>query len=814
MKTFFLYLLVVQQAMAQVTGRVVSETNEAVPFATVQLLNEADSVMIAGTLTDDAGNFRLDTVKPGRMLAVVRSVGYKAQYLPSFALTNDPSMIDLGTITLMNDVQQLAEVSITAQRAVVEQHEEGTVVNVERSVMSQGSSILQLLERAPGVTLDAQRGGISLNGKEGVMVMINGKPMRMPVDQVLSILSGTSGNNVSRIELLTTPPAGYDAEGSGGVINILMKKNTAEGTNGSVSAGAGFGYREKGNVSINLNHARGVNNVYGSYTFSHDRGLGYFYAVGSEQEPLLGGHAQSEFLSTTRPDQNSHNVSLGIDHKLTTRATVTASVNYSNMRSVNRTENTGTYHIDNDSVYHVDASSTGVNQWNSVISSLSLDHQRREGEHLTLEADYLRFKNDYPTESTNTFLSENGYQAGSNDTLFSPDVIGRSKTLIQVGIAKMDYSRELRRGLTFEAGWKGTLTRTFSSSAVENLLEGKYVVRPAAMNRLQMNEVIAAGYASVNAKLDSGLHLVAGMRYEYSDTRIDNVQDGSNVVSRKISKLFPHVTLTKELTERSRVFISYTKRIGRPSFSDLASFVTYNGPMSINSGNPFLKPTITDNLKLGYSYHGYSFSALLSRDVAPIARYQIVYTPDRMQMNVSPQNMAYQNNLTFQLDAPFAITPWWDLTVTVLAGWREFKLTYTPVPAEKAYFGSAFTGSAVFRLPAAFALEVSGFVNGLSYNGSRKVDPYGVLNAGIRKELSNGRGTFQLTVSDVLMSNVVRSYFGALTREAFDLTTQVDYHNESSDHLFIRLTFTRSFGRGSRKERSDKGIQSERERIN
>jgi outer membrane receptor protein involved in Fe transport len=809
-----LLLICVQHAVAQISGRVVNEANEAIPFATVQLLLKADSTPVAGLLTDDTGNFRIDKVKPGTMFAVVRSVGYQAQYLLSFVIDNNAAPVDLGKVILINDVQHLEEVSVTAQRAVNEQRQEGTIMNVERSVMSQGSSVLQILERAPGVTMDAQRGGIMLNGKEGVMILINGKPMRMPVDQVFSILSGTSGNNVSRIELLTTPPAGYDAEGSGGVINIILKKNTADGTNGSVSAGVGLGYREKANASVNLNHARGANNIYGSYSFSHDRNIGYFYAVGSEQEPLLGGHAQSEFLSTTRPNQNNHNASLGIDRQLTDRTGVSAAINYTNTGSANHTENFGTYHLDNDSVYHLEATTTGVNQWNSVISNVSMNHQLREGERLSIDADYLHFKNDYPTASYNTFLSERGFPAGSNDTLFSPSAAGTSKTLIQVAIAKMDYSRQFRRGLTAEAGWKGTYTRTTSSSFVENLLDGNYVARPAAVNRLRMGEVIAAGYASVNARLDSGLNLVAGVRYEYSNTQIDNVLNGTNVISRKISKLFPNVTLTKELAGRSKFYISYTRRIGRPSFSDLASFVTYGGPMSINSGNPFLKPTITDNLKIGIDYHGYGLSVLLSHDAAPIARYQSVYTSDRLQLNISPQNLVYQNNLTFQLDAPITITRWWDLSLTALAGWRRFHLTYTQEPTEHTYFGGSFTGSSVFRLPAAFALELSGFVNGLAYNGSRKVDPYGVLNAGIRKELSRGRGTFQFTVSDMLMTNAVSSYFGALTREAFDLTTHVQYHNESADYLLMRLTFTRSFGRGAKSERTNSGIQSERERIN
>jgi outer membrane receptor protein involved in Fe transport len=328
-----------------------------------------------------------------------------------------------------------------------------------------------------------------------------------------------------------------------------------------------------------------------------------------------------------------------------------------------------------------------------------------------------------------------------------------------------------------------------------------------------MREGIGAAYGSLKAKLDSSTQLLAGLRYEYSNTRMDNPLNGQNIADRQLGVLFPSLLLTKKLNNGAEWLLSYSRRISRPSYADLASYVTYNGPSSVNTGNPLLRPTVTNNLKLGYKYKSYSFSALLSRDDAPIARNQTVYTADKMQMAVSPQNMVYQDNLTFQANLPFSVGNWWNMNYDLIGGWHRFKLDYTPQPAEKTYFAYNLHTSQVFKLPSMFSIELSGYYNSAFYNGSRKVDGYGVLNAGIKKELKNNGGSFQLAVSDPLRTNAISSYFGSLTQEAFDLKTHVNFHTESSKYLLIKLSYSRSFGSTRSAVQRDKGSSEESERI-
>lgn len=810
---FLLIMQISWHANGQVKGTVKDQSGQPLAFATVQLLSERDSAMVAGVLTDDEGSFLVPHNSGGRFFVVISSIGFKTLRTSTFDKTVS-TLVDIGTLRMDENSLQIEAVEITAERAAIQQLPDVSIVNVDASLMSKGGSALQVLERAPGITVDRQNNVISLNGKGGVLVSVNGKPMRVPIEQVMALLNGMSANDIEKIELLASPPSRYDADGAAGLINIVMKKPDANGVNGSLSASAGYGYREKGTVSANVNRAKGNNNLYASYSFFHDRNIGYFHAVGTEEEPLLGGHARSDFLSTTTPNQNNHNASLGIDHQFGKGTTVEATANYSNMRTAVETINTGTYAIDPDSLYLFNAISNGVNHWKSIRSGLSIGQQLGDGHQINLEGDYLRYKNDFPTEAQNTFLSSNGYPAGSNDTLFSPVALSHSKTLIQIGSAKADYLGRAGSRTTFEAGVKGTYTLVQSASIIQHLLEGEYVTRPQSSGSLTMQEYIGAAYTSLQTTFDSAWHISVGARYEYSDTHIRNTVDASTITHRRLSLLFPNIVISKNIGRDALVSIAWSKRISRPSYLDLASFVTYNGPMSVNSGNPFLLPTITNNLKLDVQFRGYLLSVLASHDEAPIARYQIVYTPDRKQMSVSPQNMVYQKNLTFRFDVPLNLATWWEFNTGFVGGWRKFKITHTQEPAEKLYFGYSITGMHRFHLPAGFDIEISGYYNGMSYNGSRKTDGYGVLNAGIRKSLAGNRGTFQLTVSDLLRTNVISSYFGALTREAFDLTTHVRYHNESSDYLLIQLSFTRSFGSGTRTQRVSESTQSERDRIN
>lgn len=818
MKTLLLNVLLfcfLTDTVGQVSGRLTGAAGQPIPFANVLLLKATDTSLVKAALTDEKGDYLIQHASPGKYFLRFSSVGYQSWDAPPFELTDSRRNKDFGTLVMQESSRELGEVVVRAEKPLFQQQVYGTVVNVESSVLTKGSSVLEVLERSPGIFIDRQRNDIALNGKGGVSVMVNGKPMRMSGDQLVSLLNGMSANDIEKIELLTTPPSRYDAEGSAGMINIVLKKSKKRGTEGSFSVTGGYGWGEKGAASVHIDHSTGKVNLYGSYSFNHDRAYSDWHSTGTNNMPLLGGQNYTDILSEIRSTDNSHNATLGFETKLSSTLTIGSNINYNNSRVTISTHNTAFYDVEPDSLYTLDANIYGDNRWQNLITSLYAVKNLGKGGQINVDIDYLYYKNSNPSDAHSSYHDINGNEAGSNDTLFSPWQKGFAHSSIKVGVGKIDFTRQLSPRLKLETGIKGTYTSNSGLSRIESLVDGTWVSRGETSTNIVMKESIGAAYASVNAQLAPAINLIAGVRYEYADTRMDDPGKKQPITHRKLGKLFPSVFFSWKLNENSDLQFSYTQRISRPSYNDLASFVVYTSPNSIESGNPLLKPTITNNLKAGYNYRGYIFSVLFSRDDHPIARYQVTKSPEGDLVNLSPQNLIYQHNLTFQTSLPWKVNDWWNMSYSFAGGWRQFKEDFTVTPAKKTYFGFSANFSESFKFPRNFSLEISGWYNGSSYNGTKKVDGFGALNAGIKKELKNNGGTFQLSVPDIFRTVSVTSYYGTLAEEAFDIKSHVVFRTESARSPVIKLTYSRSFGNSTIKSqrKQDAGSNEERERI-
>jgi iron complex outermembrane receptor protein len=799
-------------AQGQVSGNVTTPDKQPLPFVNVLLLNAADSSLVKGAMATETGDYKIDGIAAGDYFLRFSLVGYKTYDVPTFRIgANEPR--DFGVQVLEEDSQQLDEIVVQADRPLYQQEVDRTVVNVESSVMTKGSSALQVLERSPGVFVDMRNNGIALNGKTSVMLMINGKLIRLPMTQVVAMLNGMSANDIEKIELITSPPARYDAEGTAGMINIVIKKHEEIGTTGSFSATGGYGWAEKANGSVSVSHNTGKANFYGSYSFLHNHARDGWVAQSTQNMPAFGGELSVDVGSTTKSVTNNHNATLGVDINMR-KATFGGSATYNTARGPRNTYNYGNYTIvASDSLLVMHAAIDGKSNWGNLVTNLYLDKPLREGEKLNIDADYLRYSNESPTEININFLDRDGREAQPGGSIFSNRQRGVSHSPIQVGVFKTDYTRQWK-ATKFEAGIKGTLTASSSLSRIETYTDGAWSGSARYTNDTDMREVIAAAYSSVETQLTPAMRLTAGLRYEYSHTQA-NADKEENNIDRKLGKFFPSVFLTRRLNDHSELQFSYTKRITRPSYNDLASYLFYNDPMSVATGNPSLRPTISNSLKIGYTFNGYSFSLQASRDDHPIVLYQQKESPARDLMYLQPQNMAYQNNLTLQASLPFTVNNWWSMSYSVVGGLRQFKLDHTLEKLRKTYFAYTVNGSQTFALPANFSLEVSGWYNSFQYEGSKKVRGFGMLNAGIKKDLSHHSGSLQLTVTDLLKSMRVNGFFGALTEEAFSLKAEYTYRAESASYRIVKLTYTKTFGNTKMRSRDSRGAVStdERERI-
>jgi len=236
----FVFITTGIQAQIIVSGIVQDVQGEALPYASVLLLDSKDSSLVKGQISKENGAFLIETKKAGSYFIFANSVGYEPTYSNTFFIDQQSSPKKVGALVIKESIKELTEVVIQAERPLFEQQIDRTVINVGSNIAASGGTALEILQRSPGVIVDQMNSTISLSGKQGVRIMLNGKLMRMPQEALVQLLAGTNAESVEKIELITTPPASYEAEGDAGIINIVMKKNLDNGLNGSASIFAGY----------------------------------------------------------------------------------------------------------------------------------------------------------------------------------------------------------------------------------------------------------------------------------------------------------------------------------------------------------------------------------------------------------------------------------------------------------------------------------------------------------------------------------------------------------------------------------------------
>jgi len=807
MKTLLLILcalIFATTVRGQVSGTLTDTNGSPLSFATVVLLKSADSTIVRSALSDEKGHFALSAVPTGAYVIKVSSIGY-ANYL-SAPITLDPShpSYDAGTIRLKTSGKQLGEVVIRASKPLVQQEAGGLVVNVQNSLMTKGSSVLQVLARSPGVIIDQQSSAISLNGKSGVMVMLDGKLLRLSADQVAALLNGMTADDIDKIELLATPPAKYDADGNAGLINIVTKKNKQAGTSGSITASAGYGKGDKASADINLNHNSGKLSLNATYDYAHDHSYALLLAQGTENVPIIGGPTTFHYDGQSNHPADFQGFGGGLDYHASAATTIGGRVYYSISSSQNAGHNFGNYVLP-DSNLVFDSQLTSTSRTYYLHPSLYLEQTIGKDQKLNVDLDYFSNTSNSPTQVQSNF----------SDSLFGARQRNLANARIKVSVGQVDYTNQFNKRLQLESGIKGTYTFSQSTAAIENLVNGQWVpIGAGTSNDLATRELIGAAYAVLNWKPDSLTSLSAGTRYEYSSNTTDHSLNAQYFVDRKLGRLFPDVFLSRKLNANDGIQLSYTERITRPSFADLASYVAYNDPVSVFTGNPALKPTITHNLKLAYNANDYLFSLIYSHDADPIEGVQGVPGPTRGLVYLTPENADWQNNLAAQVTIPLKAAAWWEMNYNFNGGWHRYRITYFPVLLLKSYLSYSINFTESFKLPRLYAIEVSGYYNSASYGGNYRSNGNAICNLGFKKELENNRGSFQLSISDVFSAASYRGHDGALITDAFNSDVYVNYQAESSFRPIVKLSYSRSFGSNNKKaSRDTNGTKDEQQRL-
>ena len=323
---FFPLLLLTTPGIAQqlVTGKVLSADGHSLVYANILLLNANDSSVVKGAVADPAGLYSFDHLRPGQYQVMSSLVGYQTVYSSPFSLLSSAGTYRVDPLVSHATANQLGEVTVAARKPPFEQQLDKLVINVASMLTAAGGSALDVLERSPGVLVDRQNGSISLGGRAGVMVMINGKLSRLPLDAVMQLLGGMNADNIQKIELIANPSAKYDAEGNAGLINLVLKRNQDEGTNGSYALMGGYGRYEKSSGSLTVNHNRGRVNLFSTISYNYDNRWFDFEAIRTQR--VQGERWQNYQLSDRYTKRYNSDFRLGAEVSLRPNTTLTAQV--------------------------------------------------------------------------------------------------------------------------------------------------------------------------------------------------------------------------------------------------------------------------------------------------------------------------------------------------------------------------------------------------------------------------------------------------------------------------------------------------------
>ncbi|HTK21993.1 MAG TPA: outer membrane beta-barrel family protein [Mucilaginibacter sp.] len=764
---------------ANVSGSLLDEQGKPMMYATASLLNAKDSTIVKGAISNDQGVYSFDHIKQGKYVIKATTVGYqKAVSQPITVASN--GTFTVPELKMQPNTRSLNTVNVTAAKPLIERKIDRTVVNVANSPLAAGNSAMDILERAPGVSIDKDD-NISLKGKQGVTVMLNDKLTYLTAAQLATLLRSTDGNTIESIEIITNPSAKYDAAGNSGIINIKLKKNKQTGTNGSITLGTAYGAYWKDNETLQLNHKEGNLNVFGTFSHNDNKRMQNI----DIKRIITGTDGEQTYFNQFSPlTTNNHNNSyrFGADYDLSSKNTIGFVVNGYFNNEFDSNDNR-TYIGKNFNISQADSSLrtvSGIRQtYNNFAVNLNDTYKiDTAGQQLSVDLDYSRFRNNSDAQyRTDFYLADGSLQRPQG-------FLGNlTPSNINIHTAKVDYAKPLTKSVKLEAGFKYSDVKT-DNNLQQTTVDG---APDTSVNHFVYDEKITAGYLNLNKQFKN-TSVQLGVRAEY--TQSNAVGDSMAVVQRiprNYLNFFPSVFVNHTINDKNEFSLSYSRRIDRPQYDNLNPFVYHLDPYTYQKGNPYLKPQYTDNFEFNYTYNK-SITLTLGYSRTTDVITEIPGTdPATKVAFVTQQNLQIQNAYNANLYAPYTITKWWDGNINATAFYLGFKSNNLEGSnLDKGQAAYQVRATETFKPLNGYKLEVTGnYQSSLTY-GLFYVKPQYSVDAGLSHSFANKKANLKLSMSDIFNTrrNDVTSNYGSVD---FDI-------RQKRESRITRLTFTYNFG--------------------
>jgi hypothetical protein len=779
------------QSSVKISGNIKDAGSKGINGATISLLRSKDSSLVKLAVTDNNGDYEFNNIKAGKYFISVTSVGYTKKYSQAFDAADMP--VSIPGITLATKATSLAEVSVQVRRPLVETKIDRMVVNVDASPTNAGNSALDVLEKSPGITIDKD-GNISLKGKQGVIVLMDGKQTYLGGQDLANLLRNLPSNQLDQIEIMTQPSAKYDASGNSGIINLRTKKNTLTGFNGSINISYIQARYPKSPNSFNFNYRKGKVNVFSNLSYSYWEGFNEI----TIKRNLPGGYQRNQ-ETFMRFSSSNFSARAGLDYAVNKKTNIGFNLN----ETYNPRQNWGNtlsnhYDANNVLLDYNEAYSSSKDPWKNFGANLNFRKTLdKAGKEVTADIDYVLY-----ASKTNQIANNYEYYPG-NAKMNEPYLLrGILPQDISIYTGKIDFTQPLAKGAKLETGFKSSYVKTDNNAPYEYYdTLGNNIWRPdSRADHFIYTENVNAFYVNYSRQIKKfGMQL--GVRTEQTHSSGKSLTSKSEVIKDYIQP-FPTAYFSYKLDDKNTFALSYGRRLDRPNYQDLNPFQRILDKYTFQQGNPYLTPQFTHNIELSHNFKGKLNTTLnytYTNDIINDILKQKGDTTFQVKENIATRRSV---GIAVSYNAP--VTKWWMTSLYVngfnnhFNGFVNGRSLSVDVTSFMANMSQRFTFSK------GWGAEVNGFYRSKSQEGGLIVaDPMGVLSFGASKTVLKNKGTIKLNVSDPFYLQKFHGYtkFGEIDA---DISSRWDNRR-------VGLSFSYRFSKGQKVQQQRRSSASQEE---
>ncbi|WP_417854714.1 TonB-dependent receptor domain-containing protein [Xanthomarina gelatinilytica] len=793
--TFLSFATMQAQKDVTITGKVIDKTTgQPLEYATVAFFSKAENRIITGGITNEAGNFSIP-VPSGTYDISIEFISFKKQTIPDQKLSTDKN---LGTLSLEADTEALDEIEIIAEKTTVEIKLDKKIYNVGKDLTVRGGTVSDVLDNVPSVSVDVE-GNVALRGNENVRILINGKPSGLVGINSTDALRQLPAESIERVEVITSPSARYDAEGTAGILNIILRRSKLQGLNGAITTNVGW--PKSAGISGNINYRTGDLNIFNttSYDYREVPGNSSSYTQFFNKKFDDNGNLIVDNLDTYSDETNDYDrirkglsTNFGVEWYVTDSASITGSVSYRNGDNESNTTNTLIY-LDENQQFESQSNRFDPEEETDNVLQYSVNFTKNfdDGGHkLTMDFQY----EDNSEDEFSKVLQE-GINTEKVATLED-----QSRILLQT-----DYVLPIGEKSQFELGYRGNFNNQDTDYTVEILNEntGQFIVNDSLSNFLNYREYVNAAYSQFGSKVGSKFSYLLGLRLESTRITVDQPTSG-DYSKNDYTGLFPTVNLSYELSENENVTLGYSRRIQRPRSWFINPFPSRSSVTSIFRGNPELAPSYSGLFDLGY-YKKFGKVSLNTSayyqhatDVFSFISFDTGETVDVNGQTFSviertPINLAEEDRYGFEFTLTYNPIRKWNIN----ANFNIFRQSITGTDPNGLSLDNDNTSwfarlNNKYTLPGKIEWQTSLNYRGPSEDAQNKREGVFSANMAFSRDIFNENASIALNVSDLLNS---RKRTMDTTTPTYTGTSEFQWRERS-----INLSFTYRFNQQKKRQ--------------